>query len=671
MNRHCASFLFSLVPVLSAMIVPSGMISAQEFSLASVFSDSMVLQRERPVRIWGTATANTEVSVDFAGQSKTVTANESGNWLITLDAMQAMDQPQTLSVKNGKTQIDRNDILVGEVWLASGQSNMEWEMQWKPDSSADLPNANHPQLRLLEIAKTTSLQPQKSFAAKWTTCTPESAASFSAVGYYFGLKLHQELGVPVGIIQSAWGGTRIEPWTSMAGLESVPELNAFSKKVRSETPGTDEYNATHKKHIEQTTRWAAEASKAIAQGTAVPSIPSQPPTARPAAGTPTAIYNAMIRPLVPLTIRGAIWYQGESNHSEGLLYTAKKKALLNSWRSDFRDPKLPFYFVQIAPYQYGEEDGQILPRFWVAQRNCLQIPHTGMAVITDIANLGDIHPAKKKEVARRLSLWALANEYGQNEIDPSGPIYKSHSVSGQQVVVKFDHANEGLKSLDEKPLTHFEVAGIDGEFHPAKASIDAESNSVVVQSDAVKEPRQVRFGWDKLAMPNLADADGLPACAFHSHWPENPDLGANLALGKTWKASDPNTYGWNSGLTDGVWGQNAPTCFATGADSQFPKTVTIDLLKPQEINAVTMGVPPIGSTKNVSVSISLDGKDYTDVGMHEFGQGKAERKMLTFSKTSAKYIRLTFPDHHTKREGGYDPNFIFISEVEVYSTKTP
>ena len=653
--------------VLAIVLCIASVTQAQELTLASLFSDSMVLQRGKKVPVWGTAKPDAEITVEFSGQTKVSQADSNGRWMIELDAMDANADPQTLRVKanDGRMSIERKDVLIGEVWLASGQSNMEWEMNWKPDSQKDIPNANHPDLRLLEIAKKTSLEPLTDFEAKWSRATPDSVGSFSAVGFYFGLKLHQELGVPVGIVQSAWGGTRIEPWTSMSGFDSVPALKDFAAKVRRETPGTQEYQKTQMKHISSLNDWMIRATEALVEGKAAPTAPTQPPTAKSASGTPTAIYNAMIQPLIPMALRGAIWYQGESNHTEGHVYTEKKKALLNSWRSDFRNPKLPFYFVQIAPYQYGQEDPEILARFWVAQRDCMRIRNTGMAVITDIANLKDIHPAHKKEVARRLALWALAEQYGRDDLDPSGPIYKSHKAEGNSIRVDFQYASEGLQSNDDKPLTHFEVAGIDGAFHPAAAKIDG--SSVVLTSDKVSKPRQARFGWNKLAMPNLVDNDGLPACAFHTHWPNNPDIGENLAKGKKWVASDQNTYGWNFGLTDGVWGNNTPTCFATGASPDFPKSVTIDLESKRQFNAINVGVPNVGSTKTVSLSVSSDGQKFQSVGKHVFGQNKAERKMVTFEPVQARYVRLTYDDHHAAKAGGYSENFAFTSEVEVYS----
>lgn len=631
--------------------------------LPSVFTDHMVLQRDKPLPVWGKAAPGEEVTVEFAGQKKTAKADASGKWMVKLDPMPANAEPQVLKAGNVSVQ----DVLVGEVWLASGQSNMEWEMQMKPDSKADIPNTTHPNLRLIEIPKTVALTPQDDVPAAWARSTPESAASFSAVGYYYGLKLHEELKVPVGIIQSAWGGTRIEPWTSLAGFDAVPELKSFVASLRSQSPGDEAYRAANEKHLAAVEKWSLGVRAALEKKEKVPAMPAQPATLNAGSGTPTVLYNAMIHPLVPFAIRGAIWYQGESNHGEGFVYTDKKKALLASWRAVFQQPDLPFYFVQIAPYQYGTEDVEILAQFWQAQRKCLEIPNTGMAVITDIGEVPDIHPAKKKEVARRLSLLAMSKTYGKSDIDPNGPLYASHKVEGGTIRVKFDHASSGLASRDGKPLTHFEVAGRDGIFQPADAKI--EGDSVILSSAKVPQPRRARFAWSKLAIANLMDKDGLPATAFNTHWPADPDLGENVARGCSWESSDKNNYGWDTGLTDGSWASFSPNCYATSNTDQFPKHVTIDLKQARTINLVSLGIPEIGSTKTVAVSVSTDGKAFREVGRHVFGIGKAERAGLSFPDAEARYIRLTYLDHHDKLAGNFPNTFAFTSEVEAYRVK--
>jgi sialate O-acetylesterase len=634
-----------------------------EVKLPSIFTDHMVLQRDRAVPVWGKAAAGEAVTVEFAGQKKTANAGADGKWMVKLDAMPANAQPQALKAGNVTIQ----DVLVGEVWLASGQSNMEWEMQMKPDSKTDIPNATHSLLRLIEVPKVMALTPQDDVQAAWAVSSPESAGPFSAVGYYFGVRLLEELKVPVGIIQSAWGGTRIEPWTDVDGFDAVPELKRMAADTRAKLPGSAAYREAHEKHLAAVEKWSQAVREALARNEAVPAMPAAPAVLGLNPGSPTALYSAMIHPLVPFAIRGAIWYQGESNHNEGFAYTDKTKALLASWRRMFQQPDLPFYFVQIAPWQYGNEEEDILPQFWQAQRECLKIPHTGMAPISDIGEVADIHPAQKKEVARRLSLWALTKTYGRGGIEPNGPMYASHKIDGNAVRVKFEHIGGGLASRDGKPLSHFEIAGRDAVFHPAQAKIDGDS--VVLTSAAVPEPRRARFAWSKVAIHNLMNKEGLPATAFHTHWPVDPDLGENLAKGCKWESSDKNMYGWDTGLTDGSWGSSAPSCYATSNTDKFPKHVTVDLGQQRKINLVKIGAPEIGSTKTVSVSISADGKEFREIGKHEFSLGKAERAAMPFADAEAQFVRLTYLNHHAGQAGNFPNTFAFTSEVEAYLTK--
>ena len=632
--------------------------------LPSVFTDHLVLQRGMPVPVWGWADPGEEVVVEFAGQKKSAKADAGGRWMVKLDALTASAEPQVLKAGTATVQ----DVLVGEVWLASGQSNMEWEMQMKPDTAAEIPTATHPTLRLLEVPKTVAATPQEDVKTAWATCTPASAASFSAVAYHFGLRLQEELKVPVGLILSAWGGTRIEPWTSIEGLDAVPALKDLAADMHTKIPGSDTYRATQEKYLAEVEAWAKAAHTALEQKQAVPAMPPQPAALPFNEGSPTALYNAMIHPLTPFALRGSIWYQGESNHNEGYGYTEKTKALLASWRAAFQLPELPFYFVQIAPWQYGAEDAEILPQFWQAQRECLKIPHTGMAVISDVGEVGDIHPAHKKEVARRLSLWALANEYGHKEIDPNGPLYAGYAVEGGAIRVKFEHTGGGLVARDGKALTHFEIAGKDGIFHPAEAKIEGGS-SVRISSAAVPEPRRARFAWSKVAIPNLMNKEGLQATAFHTHWPVDPDLGENLARGCTWESSNKNTYGWDTGLTDGSYEEYPPHCYATDQTDAFPKHVTLDLKQARAINQVRVGAPSVGSTKTIAISVSTDGKTFREVGRHAFALGKAERASVGFPDAEARYLRISYLDHHEKQAGEYPNTFAFTTEVEAYHTK--
>jgi sialate O-acetylesterase len=311
----------------------------------------------------------------------------------------------------------------------------------------------------------------------WQVCSPETVAAFTAVGYYFARNLQQAMDdVPIGLIGSNWGGTRIEPWTPPAGFQQVPALKNIADNLSSFPAKNKDGSINHQSAL--------------------------------------ALYNGMIHPLVPLAIRGAIWYQGESNNGEGMLYHEKMKALISGWRTVWGRDDLPFYYVQLAPFKYGGgRQPADLAGIWEAQLATLAVPHTGMAVTVDIGNVGDIHPTNKQEVGRRLALWALARTYGK-ELVYSGPLYQSHQVEGNKIRIQFAHTGGGLVARDGKPLTHFEVAGEDGNFVPATATVDGAT--VVVHSDQVAKPAAARFAWKQDAEPNLSNQEGLPASPFRT-----------------------------------------------------------------------------------------------------------------------------------------------------------
>jgi sialate O-acetylesterase len=438
--------------------------------LSSVFSDHMVLQREKPVPVWGTADAGSTVTVEFAGQKKSAVADSSNHWKILLDPMPASSNPRKLQVSGVECQVSFSDVLVGEVWLCSGQSNMEFAMGRTEHAAEDVASADYPAIRLYRTPRRVSREPAERIDAQWEVCTPETVKEFSGVAYFFGRKLHQDLDVPIGLWQSAYGGTRIEAWTPPCGLKSVESLAG--------TVALPLFSGEEKddRHI------------------------------------PTVLYNGMLHDNVPFAIRGAIWYQGESNHTEGSLYVERSRALLSGWRQLWNDD-FPFYFVQIAPHQYRDEDSEILPVFWEAQSDVARlIPNTGMAVISEYTMLDDIHPVNKEVPGVRLALLAEASTYGMDVVS-SGPVFQTLEKQEGRLKVRFDSA-EGLTTRNGKPPNWFEIAGEDGEFYLAQAEIDG--NSVILSSPKVPSPQAVRFAWHKRAVPNLINGAGLPASAFRS-----------------------------------------------------------------------------------------------------------------------------------------------------------
>ena len=457
-----------------ALFTLTAFFARAETKLPSILGSHMVLQRGVACPVWGWDDAGTEVIVSFGDQTHTAKAGKDGRWQVSLTAMKASAKGRALTVKGSST-VKLEDVLVGEVWLCSGQSNMEWTVSRSTNAKEEIANAKHPLIRHIKIPHRPSAKQESDVPSTgWQPSTPKVTGNFTAVGYYFARHLQGELNVPIGLIGSNWGGTRIEPWIPPAGFKSVPALKSIADNLKN---------------------FPAKRGNGINHQSAL------------------ALYNGMIHPLLPYTIKGALWYQGESNNGEGMLYYQKMRALISGWRSVWHNPDLPFYFVQLAPFQYGG-DPKRLAGIWQAQLTAAKtIPHTGMAVTTDITTLRNIHPPNKQDVGKRLALWALAKDYGKKDIVCSGPLFRSMEVKGGRAILKFDHG-KGLKSRDAKPLTHFELLSPEGQWFPAGAYVN--EGNLIVSSKAVRNPRGVRFGWDQLATPNLINGAGLPASPFTS-----------------------------------------------------------------------------------------------------------------------------------------------------------
>ena len=498
--------------------------AAAKVTLAPLFQDGGVLQRDKAVPVWGRATAGKAVTVSFAGQSQTTTADATGKWQISLAAMPASTEGRTLGVtEEGQPSVEIKDLVVGEVWLASGQSNMQWSIaQSRAEDQAAAAAGPVPLLRFFQVPRLLNHARQTTVNAKWTSATPETARNFSAVGYFFGKQLTEELKVPVGIIHSSWGGSRIEPWWAEEGLDEVEALAETRIQRLAASPGFPEYDKPFRRHVSAVREWADRTAKALDAGAPAPAMPQGPGLLKLGHNGETGTYQAMIHPLVPYALRGFLWYQGESNNGEGMLYFEKKKALIKGWRKQFGASEAPFLFVQLAPFAYGADRLEGLPGIWLAQQETLKIPHTGMAVTNDIGNVKDIHPNNKSEVGRRLALWAMADTYGKTELVKSGPLFAEAKVTAAGIAIRFDHNGGGLITRDGKPPTWFEVAAADGTYHPAEAKISADGKSLMLTSAKVPKPDRARFAWSQLAEPNLMNREGLPAAAFNTHWPLEP-----------------------------------------------------------------------------------------------------------------------------------------------------
>jgi sialate O-acetylesterase len=637
-------------------------------TMAPLFRDGGVLQREKTVPVWGHATAGKSVTVAFGGQTKTTTADAAGRWQVALAPMSASAVGRTMSVTEAwSPAFEINDLLVGEVWIGSGQSNMEFLVKETRQEDQTVAAAGPvPLMRLFTVPHGLNNVRQETVKGNWSPATPETAKDFSAVAYFFGKKLAEDLNVPVGMIHSSWGGSRIEPWLAEEGLVGIAELEGLRSQRLARSPGFPEYDKPFRKYLGAVRDWTEVATKALDSGLPAPEIPTAPELLKIGHTSDAGTYQAMIHPLVPYALRGFLWYQGESNNGEGMLYTAKMQALIAGWRQQFQAEDAPFLFVQIAPYNYGEARTTDLPGIWWAQQEALKIPHTGMAVTNDIGNVQDIHPNNKGEVARRLALWALADTYHQSDIVKSGPLFSKYKVTESGIAISFDHTGSGLTTRDGKAPTLFEIAGIEGNYLPAEAQISADGKTLFLTHSSVPKPDRARFAWSQIAEPNLMNKEGLPAGAFNTHWPVDPTLGHKISGGKPFQSSHPNTRGWNDGVTDGNWGNSPPHCYATDETPSFPKTVTVDLGTVQTIHAVGYGTPEIGSTKTIAVSISEDGRNFTEVGRNEFPTKKATGARAHFSPTKARFVRATFVDHYSQQDN-YSENYGFLSELEAYA----
>jgi sialate O-acetylesterase len=500
---------------IAALLLTAGFsLAAAEPVLPAIFSDHMVLQRDRKVPVWGQVDPHEKVTVGIGGQTVTVTADASGRFRADVGPFPA-GGPHELTVAASQT-VTVKDVLFGEVWLCSGQSNMELPMSRVKDGAKEIAEAAYPQIRLFLAPKEFAVVPQTAFKASWQTCTPAGVTPFSGVGYFFGRELYRALNVPVGLIASSWGGTKIEPWTTPDGFRTVPELTVLADEAEARIPGNPRHTADSAKTVKLYEDYLARLQAAVAAGAELPPPPAVPknlikPNGKNAG--PSILYNAMIHPLVPYAIRGAIWYQGEANLNDGASYAPKMAALVNGWKKCFENDELPFFFVQLAPYTYVG-DPLRLPAIWEAQQRFAETyPRAGMAVINDVGDLKDIHPTDKRTVGIRLAGLALRREYGKTELKSEFPALERADFDGGTVTLTFKNV-EAWQTRDGKAPSGFELAGANGKFEPADAVLDGAR--IKVQAKNIAAPTQLRFAWHQLAEPNLANEAGLPPGAFRA-----------------------------------------------------------------------------------------------------------------------------------------------------------
>lgn len=507
-------------------------VARAEVVLAPLFTDHAVLQRDKPVPVWGRADAGEKITVTFAGQTHATTAAADGRWIVFLDALPANAAGNDLVV-TGKNTLTLTDLLVGEVWLCSGQSNMEWSVKQAANAEAEIAAAKFPLIRHIKIDRTVAAAPADTVKTTgWQATTPETVGKFTAIGYYFARDLFQKLNVPIGLVNSSWGGTSVESWLSPAALASSP---AFAVANERWAKTLAEFPAKKAQFDLDLTAWtAAEAAAKIAPTPPAPVTKpgaKRPPTLTPHAAflkanpkpraprgpgdswTPSGLFNGMINPLLPYALRGALWYQGESNTDHADEYRALFSAMITAWRGHFGQGDFPFYFVQLANFKATYET---VPNQWPAlreaQEQTLDLPNTGQALTIDIGNTDDIHPTNKQEVGRRLALLARNRVYGITGND-TGPTYAGITREGAALRVKFTHAGDGLVAHDQ-PAQSLEIAGADRVFRPATAQIIRDT--LLVSAPDVKEPVAVRYAWSNAPVANLFNGSGLPAAPFRS-----------------------------------------------------------------------------------------------------------------------------------------------------------
>jgi sialate O-acetylesterase len=450
----------SLIAFISGILVQG---TCGNISLPEIFSDNMVLQQRSEVPFWGWAKSGETITIkaDWLDKEITVRVGSQGTWKVILTTPEA-GGPYNIHLK-GYNELTLKNVLIGEVWLCSGQSNMEWSAQSGINNGEDeIKNANYPEIRLFTVYQSTSLYPQDHLTGEWSACTSETMRNFSAIGYLFAKTLHKELGVPVGIINTSWGGTPAEAWMPEEIITKDDFLREAAKKLKP-----------------------------------VPWGPVEP----------ARIYNSMISPLVPFHIAGVLWYQGEQNTVNAYAYKEILTSLIKSWRSRW-GYDFPFYYAQIAPYRYDNQYEGVEVRD--AQRKVLEVPNTGMIVLSDIGDTTNIHPKNKQDAALRFANMALNRCYKAKQVEDSGPLYKDMVIDKNRAIISFQHS-EGLHTAGDK-LTCFEIAGEDKVFYPADAKIKGEQ--VLVSSKKVKLPVAVRFAWSNTATPNLFNGANLPASCF-------------------------------------------------------------------------------------------------------------------------------------------------------------
>lgn len=505
---------FSRFLALAALVAPSAFADVR---LPAIFSDHMVLQQNTAIKIWGWADPLETVVVRIGGQVEGTAADKDGKWSVKLPKKFKAGEKLALVVKGAKNTLTVNDVLVGEVWLCSGQSNMAMTVDRSKDFDNEKAHANFPKIRMFTVARNPQLTPQADCQGKWEICSAATVGHFSAAGYFFGRDLHQQLNVPVGLINSSYGGTAVEAWTSMEVQSKLPEYKTIVEPWDKLTAKPYDEKTALANYDRQVAAWKENVQKAKAANKAAPRGPAKPVDPRWSQNYPANLYNGMIAPIVGYAIRGAIWYQGESNASKTFahLYGLQLATMIKDWRTRWGG-EFPFAWVQLPDYHAPQKE-PVENTGWTTVREemlkTLKVPHTGMAITLGLGEAGDIHPKNKQEVGHRLALWALDDVYEHEALPASGPLPVSHRIRGRDIIVTFKETNGGLRSTD-KALKGFAIAGADKKFVWADARI--EGDKVIVSHPAVPKPVAVRYAWADNPVWSLINGAGLPATPFRT-----------------------------------------------------------------------------------------------------------------------------------------------------------
>lgn len=495
------------------LLFASAFVAKANVTLPDVLSDSMVLQREHVVPIWGRADAGESITVRFAGQTKTTVADKDGKWHVNLSALKANATPATMTIE-GKNKIELKDILVGEVWLVSGQSNMQWRLIESNNGEAEVAAAKHPLIRLFNVSRQVAFKHAQPPLAVWQACSPQSVKEFSGAGYYFGVELQKELNVPIGLINSSYGGSQAEAWTPVEYLNAKEELRPTVERTKIWEAERPKVKADYDAAIQ---KWKEESEKAKTAGARPSPSPSVPDALREYR-IASSIYDGMIEPLIPFYIRGAIWYQGESNEARAEQYKLLLPTMIRAWRERWGEGDFPFGIIQLPNYraQKDEPTDEAWSHIREAQRlTSLNTPNTGLIVTIDIGVANDIHPKNKLDVGKRMARWALVDVY-KWKMTKSGPVFRNAKTEGSKIVLTFDEAGSGLKIRDGDKLDEFAIAGADGKWRWANAKIVGK-DKVEVWSDEIKQPAAVRYAFNNNPKhPNLTNDSGLPASPFRT-----------------------------------------------------------------------------------------------------------------------------------------------------------